>query len=153
MSIFLLFISVIIFGLVIYFMPKRISYFEMYTTALFSTVLQLITDIYLEFKYNFYWYFSPGVDYITLWVVFWIYPSVNIIFLNFYPTNKKFSTSVYYILGWTLFALVYEWFAVNSSLFQYNGWKLWYSALIYPFLYLLLYINWKIIRRLYRLSL
>ncbi|WP_425435935.1 CBO0543 family protein [Metabacillus halosaccharovorans] len=125
----------------------------MYTTSLFSTVLQLITDIYLEFKHNFYWYFSPGVDYITLWVVFWIYPSVNIIFLNFYPTNKKFSTSVYYILGWTLFALVYEWFAVNSSLFQYNGWKLWYSALIYPFLYLLLYINWKIIRRLYRLSL
>ncbi|MBU7594603.1 hypothetical protein FVO58_19105 [Metabacillus halosaccharovorans] len=150
---FLLFISVIIFGLIIYFMPKRISYFEMYTTSLFSTVLQLITDIYLEFKYNFYWYFSPGVDYITLWVVFWIYPSVNIIFLNFYPTTKKFSTSVYYILGWTLFALVYEWVAVNSGLFQYNGWKLWYSALIYPFLYLLLYINWKIIRRLYRLSL
>ncbi len=150
---FLLFISVIIFGLVIYLMPKRISYFEMYTTSLFSTVLQLITDIYLEFKYNFYWYFSPGVDYITLWVVFWIYPSVNILFLNFYPTNKKFSTSVYYILGWTLFALVYEWVAVNYGFFQYNGWKLWYSAIIYPFLYLLLYINWKIIRRLYRLSL
>ncbi|WP_319005799.1 CBO0543 family protein [Metabacillus niabensis] len=125
----------------------------MYTTSLFSTVLQLITDIYLEFKYNFYWYFSPGVDYITLWVVFWIYPSVNILFLNFYPTNKKFSTSVYYILGWTLFALVYEWVAVNYGFFQYNGWKLWYSAIIYPFLYLLLYINWKIIRRLYRLSL
>ena len=153
MSIFLLFISIIIFGLVIYFMPKRISYFEMYTTSLFSTVLQLITDIYLEFKYNFYWYFSPGVDYITLWVVFWIYPSVSIIFLNFYPTSKKFSSSVFYILGWTLFAVVYEWIAVNTSLFHYNGWKLWYSAIIYPFLYLLLYLNWKIIRRLYRLSL
>ncbi|PMC33959.1 hypothetical protein CJ195_25550 [Bacillus sp. UMB0899] len=150
---FLLLFSVIIFGLIIYFMPKKISYFEMYTTSLFSTVLQLITDIYLEFKYHFYWYFSPGVDYITLWVVFWIYPSVSIIFLNFYPTSKKFSSSVYYILGWTLFAVVYEWFAVNTNLFHYNGWKLWYSAIIYPFLYLLLYLNWKIIRWLHQMSL
>jgi len=133
-------------------MPKRISFFEMYTTSLFSTVLQLITDIYLEFKFNLYWYFNPGIDYITLWVVFWIYPSVNIIFLNFYPASKKFSTSLYYILGWTLFALAYEWTALNTGFFHYNGWKLWYSALIYPVLYSLLLINWKIIRWLHRMS-
>ncbi|OLS39306.1 hypothetical protein BTR25_12740 [Bacillus sp. MRMR6] len=129
-------------------MPKRISYMEMYTTSMFSTVLQLITDIYLEFKYRLYWYFSPGIDNLTLWYVFFIYPAVNIIFLNFYPRLATLSKQILYILGWSAFALAYEWIAVQTEVFQYNGWKLWYSMLIYPLLYLLLLFNWLIIKTL-----
>ncbi|WP_374703445.1 CBO0543 family protein [Bacillus sp. Marseille-P3661] len=119
----------------------------MYTTSLFSTVLQLITDIYLEFKYRLYWYFSPGVDSETLWFVFWIYPAVNIIFLNFYPTRKgTLKKKLFYTIGWSGFAIVYEWVAVQVGIFQYNGWKLVYSIPIYPLLFLLLFINWSIIK-------
>lgn len=150
MIIILLLVGTILsFGLIVYLMPKKISLFEMYTTSLFSTVLQLITDIFLEFKYNLYWYFNPGVDFLTLWVVFWIYPAVNIIFLNFYPKSAKPLKKIIYILGWTAFALAYEWVAVQTELFNYNGWKLSYSAMIYPFLYILLLINWKLIRHLH----
>ncbi|WP_163537425.1 CBO0543 family protein [Gracilibacillus sp. YIM 98692] len=147
---YLLFISVLVFGLVVYFMPKKITYFEMYTTSLFSTVLQLIIDVYLEFKYDLYGYFSPGVDYITLWVVFWIFPTVNIIFLNFYPKSRTLLCKVFYILGWSAFAITYEWFAVyHSDFFYYNDWKLLYSVPIYPILYILILLNWKIIKTLH----
>ncbi|WP_369009376.1 CBO0543 family protein [Desertibacillus haloalkaliphilus] len=129
-------------------MPKKISFFEMYTTSLFSTVLQLITDVYLEFKYRLYWYFSPGVDFITLWVVFVIFPAVNIMFLNFYPQNSKPLVKVFYILGWSTFAVAYEWIAVQTELFHYNGWKLIYSIPIYPLLFILILLNWKLIRKL-----
>ncbi|WP_208588622.1 CBO0543 family protein [Gracilibacillus suaedae] len=132
-------------------MPKKISYYEMYTTSLFSTVLQLITDVYLEFKYRLYWYFSPGVDYITLWVVFWIFPAVNIMFLNFYPKTGTLLIKSLYILGWSLFAISYEGVAVyQSDFFHYNGWKLVYSVPVYPVLYILLLLNWKIINKLHR---
>jgi hypothetical protein len=143
-----LFISMVIFGIIIWFMPKRISLLEMYTTSLFSTVLQLITDIYLEFKYRLYWYFSPGVDYITLFVVFWIYPAVNIMFLNFYPQHKNRISKTLYILGWSAFALAYEWVATQTGLFHHNGWNLLYSIPIYPLLYLLLLFNWELINKL-----
>ncbi|QNF30086.1 MULTISPECIES: CBO0543 family protein [Metabacillus] len=134
-------------------MPKKMTYFEMYTTSLFSTVLQLITDIYLEFKFHLYWYFSPEVDNETLWFVFWIYPAVNIIFLNFYPIGTSLlRKQLIYILGWSTFAIAYEWTAVQTGIFQYNGWKLWYSMLIYPLLYILLFINWSIIKKLHRLA-
>ncbi|MGM0899517.1 MAG: CBO0543 family protein [Bacillota bacterium] len=149
---YFLILSVVIFSVVVYVMPKRISLLEMYATSLFSTVLQLITDVYLEFKYRLYWYFSPGVDYITLWIIFVIYPAVNIIFLNFFPLSKRLFVKAVYIFGWSVFAICYEWVAVHTGFFYYNGWKLVYSIPIYPLLYLFLLINWKLIKKLYRVS-
>ncbi len=148
-----LYVSVLIFGLVLLFMPKKRTYFEFYTTSLFSTVLQLITDAYLELKYLLYWYFRPGVDFETLWFVFWIYPAVNMIFLNFYPVGSGFlRKKLIYILGWCSFSILYECIAVKTGIFHYNGWKLWYSIPIYPFLYFLLIINWTIIKKLHDLA-
>jgi hypothetical protein len=112
-----LFISMVIFGIIIWFMPKRISLLEMYTT-------------------------SP------LFVVFWIYPAVNIMFLNFYPQQKNRMIKTLYFTGWSAFALAYEWLATKTGLFHHNGWNLIYSIPIYPFLYLLLLINWKLINKL-----
>lgn len=120
----------------------------MYTTSLFSIVLQLITDIYLEFKYKLYGYFSPGPDYITLWIVFIIYPAVNIIFLNYFPITGSLFRKIIYILIWSAFAIGYEWLATKTGLFYYTGWKLWYSIPVYPILYLLLLFNYKLIKRL-----
>jgi len=151
-SYYFLFISILTFGFIIYFMPKQITWFEMYTTSLFSTVLQLITDIYLEFKYRLYWYFSPGVDFMTLWVVFCIFPAVNIIFLNFYPQSKNLLNKLLYIFGWSTFSIAYEWISVKTGLFHYNGWKLLYSVPIYPVLFVLILINWKIIKKLNSLT-
>lgn len=148
MAILLLFISVLAFSLIVYYMPKHLTKLEMYATSLFAAVLQLLTDTFLEFKYDLYGYFTEGVDWITLWVIFIVYPCVNIIFLNFFPSQGKLSDKGLYIIAWSAFAVVYEWIAVHTEYFYYNEWELLYSVPIYPVLYFLLFLNWRFIQKL-----
>lgn len=127
-----LLISIVIFNVFAYFMPKRMTKLEMYTTSLFSAFFQLIVDIYLDLKYHLYGYFGEGVDNETILVILGVFPAVNIIILNYFPYGKELKKQSYYILLWSLFLLFYEWGAVKLGYFYYNGWKLWYSALCYP---------------------
>lgn len=140
--------SIVLF--IIYFlkMDKKISYLEMYTTSIFSIVLQLLTDTFLEFKYKLYGYFDKGVDYETLVIIFFVFPAVSSIFLNHFPLKKHFYIKTIYILAWTLFSTLYEWICVKTDAFYYEKWELWYSALIYPFIYLIIIGNFLLIRKL-----
>lgn len=144
--------SIIIALAIFIMMPKKISYIEMYTASLFSIVFQLITDILLEFKYNLYGYFNEGVEYRTFWVVFGVYPLFTMIFLNYFPYGKRKLIKVGYIIAWTIFALIYEYISVQVGAFYYNNWKLMYSALTYPIVYLVIYYNFIIIRKLLLLN-
>ncbi|MEK4870696.1 hypothetical protein [Niallia sp. FSL W8-1348] len=47
-----LFVTVIIFNLIAYLIPKRISPMVLLATTLFAMYLQLITDVYLGLKYH-----------------------------------------------------------------------------------------------------
>jgi hypothetical protein len=142
--------SVVVFNMVVYFMPKKIPRIELYTTSLFAAVFQLTADIVLGFKYHAYWYFGKGVDFGTFLIIFGLYPQVNMIFLNFFPYNKKHK--LIYILGWSVFALFYEWLIVKINVFHYGVWKLWYSIPVYPLLYFILFLNLLFIRRLNRMK-
>jgi hypothetical protein len=141
-------ISAFIFMVIAYFIHKRISYVEMYTVILFSAVFQLIVDILLEFKYELYGYFDKGVDYQTFIFIFMIYPPLTVIFLNYFPLGRGSIILSLYFLGWVIFAIVYEYLAVQVGAFYYTNWKLWYSAIIYPFVYLLITLNFLFIRKL-----
>jgi len=141
-------ISAFIFMVIAYFIHKRISYMEMYTAVLFSAVFQLIVDILLEFKYELYGYFDKGVDYQTFIFILMIYPSLTVIFLNYLPLGRGKIIFILYMLGWIIFAIIYEYFAVQVGAFYYVNWKLWYSAIIYPFVYLLIVLNFLFIRKL-----
>lgn len=127
-----LLVSVAIFNLIAYFMPKRMTKLEMYTTSLFSAFFQVMVDVYLDLKYDLYGYFEKGVQFRTSFVIFGIFPAVNIIILNYFPFHDDVKRKGIYILAWTVFLLFYEWGSVKSGYFYYNGWKLWYSALCYP---------------------
>jgi len=75
---------------------------------------------------------------------------VNAIFLNYYPFVKTKFYKCRYIIGWTAFCLVYEVAALRSGFFYYTKWKLWYSALSYPILLLMVLGNYKLIEWLHR---
>jgi len=145
---FFLICSVLFFNIVAYFMPKKISRIELYTTSLFATVLQLTADIVLGFKYNLYWYFTKGVDSETFLIIFGLYPQVSMVFLNFFPYHRKLILKISYIIGWSAFAIFYEWLIVKTNIFHYGGWKLWYSIPIYPILYFILLLDLLFIRRI-----
>ncbi|WP_235252682.1 hypothetical protein [Niallia circulans] len=57
---------VILFNAIAYFIPKRLTAIELLTTTLFATFLQLVTDTFLDLKYDLYGYFRIGVDWESL---------------------------------------------------------------------------------------
>lgn len=146
-----LLISVIVFNLVAYFIPKGITTIEIYSTSLFAMFFAISVDMYLDVKYQLYWYFGREVDWATLIVLFGTYPAVNIIFLNFLPSESKLSKKIGYIAVWSVFLTIYEWSAVYVGEFlHYGKWSIWYSALAYPIILTVLALNLALIRRLFK---
>lgn len=133
-----LILSVTVFNLIALFIPKRISGIEIITTTLFALYLEALVNIFLDFKYDLYGYFSKGVDWRGLLYGFGIFGQVSIVYLNYFPYNKKLMNKIIYIIGWSVFAYIYELLFLWSKTYYYNGWKYWYSLIIYPILYLIL---------------
>lgn len=145
---FHLYASILIFNLAAYLMPKRLSRVEIYATSLFALVLQSTTDVYLDLGYDLYGYFNRGPDILTMLPVFGIYPALGTIFLNYYPYRGNACSKGLYILGWTLFSVVYERTAIHAGWFYFNGWTSLYSAVAYPLIYLILARNLRLLRKL-----
>jgi hypothetical protein len=145
-----LILSVIVFNLIAILIPKRISSIEILTTTLFSLYLETMSNVFLDLKYDLYGYFTKGVNWESLLYVLGIYPSVNIMFLNYFPHKKKLLSIAMYILGWSFFAYIFELLFLWSKTFYYNGWKFWYSIIIYPILYIILVCFYKYVNFLLR---
>ncbi|WP_409300543.1 CBO0543 family protein [Peribacillus sp. SCS-155] len=138
----------VVLVVVIIFMPKRISYGEMYVTSYFATFLAAMADMYLDLKWDLYGFFFKGVDlwYIPVFIV--VYPAANILYLNFFPHVRSKRKQALYILFCSGLCLLFEWMVRKTILFYYHGWKLQYSAIAYPILFFLLVLNLWVIRKL-----
>lgn len=145
-----LLLSILVLNGIAFWIPKKLTRHEIYVTSLFAGALAIITDTYLDLKHDLYGYFHVGPDYEVLLVLFGLYPAYNVIYLNLFPYMKGlYAKAVYLLLNW-LFCLFYEWLSVQPfGFFYYNGWKLWYSALVYPFLLVTLLGHLLFVRQLY----
>jgi len=141
--------SLVVFYAIAIFMPKRISWLDIWSIVLLSLLLETFSDMTLDLKLNLFGYIAPGIQWTGFLPIF-LYPPVNSIFINYYPFQRKKNRQCIYILGWTAFCLVYEVAALKSGFFYYISWKLWYSALSYPVLLLIVFWNFKFTRWLKR---
>jgi hypothetical protein len=145
----LMWLTIFILNGLVFLVRKRLSSIEMYTTSLFSIYLALFADSVLGGMFKLYSYFEAGVEWIDFVGAIGIYPAVNILFLALFPTGKSWIRKGMYILGWTLFALSFEYVASRySTFFQYSGWKLIYSVPVYPVLYGILLYNFRLVKKL-----
>jgi hypothetical protein len=128
--------------------PKQVKLSELYATSFFAVCFAVIADVYLDVKLDLYGFFQKGVDWSYLPIFFIDYPAANILFLRFFPLEKSMIKKTVYILGWSLGTLAMEQISLHTDLFYYHGWKWWYSAIAYPFIYSLLFLNLKITRKL-----
>ncbi|WP_407647395.1 CBO0543 family protein [Gracilibacillus salitolerans] len=144
----LIFVIFILFNLIAFFVPRRLSKIEIYATSIFAFVYGLSTDIILNLHYHLYGYFQEGFDWLGLLGIILYFPSISFLFLNFYPSNRKIWNKILYILLWSAFSTFFEWVSLQTEFFYYTSWKLWYSALLYPFIFLILIIHWKFIQKL-----
>jgi hypothetical protein len=143
---YLAWVTLSVLAIVVAIMPKKLSALELYSTSFFALCLAVVGDTYLSLIKHLYGYFEKGPQPMSLLFSLVTYPAVNMIFLNFYQYLNRFGYKLLYIVGWWIFAMSYEFLALRMGLFYYSGWKWWYSALIYPMLYLILLLNLQLVR-------
>ncbi|MBA2870234.1 hypothetical protein HNQ85_000492 [Anoxybacillus calidus] len=140
-----LFISIFIFNLVAFLMKKKLSPYEYYSSILFSLFVSEFVDRFTD-KYNWYYFFEPYfIEGKTLLVVFGIYPAATMLIINWYPYHGSKKAKILYLLLWSIFSTFYEWIALKANFLHHNKWNLWYSAILYPFLYGMLIWHLKFI--------
>jgi hypothetical protein len=144
----LIYIIFIIFNLIAFVAPKRISKVEIYATCFFAYAYGLTTDLIFDMHYDLYGYFQKGFQWIGLLGIILYFPSISLLFLNFYPVGKRVIIKALYIILWSLFSVTFEWISLHTGFFYYNGWKLWYSAILYPIIFSVLLINMRFIQRI-----
>ncbi|WP_248925981.1 CBO0543 family protein [Paenibacillus hamazuiensis] len=143
-----LFGSILVLNTLAYFVPKKMTWPQLYLTTFFSFCLQQLADLILNIKYDLYGFFQKGVDWASFLPIFGLFPAVSILFLNLFPYNAGIGRKTLYLLGWSAFSISYEACALKAGWFYYNGWKLSYSALIHPWLFLLLLWHFRIVQRI-----
>jgi hypothetical protein len=141
-----LYTSVVIFNLIAILMKKKLTPIEFYCTILFGLFNSEVADRFTD-KYDAYWFFDPWfIELESLWVLFGIYPAAAMIIVNWYPYNGSIYKKLLYFLGLTVFSSFYEWLSLKAGFFHYHHWKLWYSVILYPFLYSTLFLNLWFVR-------
>ncbi|MBV7504383.1 hypothetical protein KW850_03780 [Bacillus sp. sid0103] len=144
-------VSVIIINVILLKVRKRLSKSEMLQVWLFSSMFQLLFDVFVSLKYQGYWYFNKGVDWESLPVYLCLVPPVNIIFLNVYPLKSSFTKQFLFFLAWNVIIVIYEVLTLLPEpwgYFHYGWWRLYHSVMINPFLLLILLGYYKLICRL-----
>lgn len=132
-----LLLSVLVFNFVAFKINKRLSLSQIVQIWTFTIAFQLLFDLIVEFKYQSYWYFAPGVDWSGLIPRTILVPPVNIIFLNLYPFNNSARKRAGFLVSFVLFIVLYELVAMLPEpwgYFRYGWWKIWYSAILDPIL-------------------
>jgi hypothetical protein len=145
-----LLISVLIFNLVAFKVNKRLTTSQIVQIWTFTIAFQMLFDLIVEFKYQSYWYFSPGVDWVGLIPRTVLIPPVNMIFLNLYPFEKRVIKKILYFFSFVILILIYEFLTMLPEpwgYFHYGWWKIWYSAIVDPIILICLlgfykWIDW-----------
>lgn len=144
----LIYLFFILLNIIAFFIPKRLSKIEIYASTMFALFLGTNTDLLLGRYFHLYSYFGKGIELKAFIGQYLYFIPINILFLNFYPEPKGRKAKIGYFLSWSIFSVCFEWIATQTVFFNYHGWKLWYSALAYPFIYVILISNLKLIKRI-----
>lgn len=147
------FLSSFALAFVAYIIPKKMKPYEIYTTSIFATLFGLLVDTVLAVKYKLYVLDRPGIQIPPLIGQVVLYFSTSIILLNLYPYDKPIKWKAGYILGFTFCTLVFEFISYKAGFIKYHEWKIWYSALSYPFLICFLVLHYHFFQWLVKRSL
>ncbi|MGM0921475.1 MAG: hypothetical protein ACQEWW_09670 [Bacillota bacterium] len=118
---------------------------------LFTIAFQSTFDVFVEIKYDGYWYFDKDIEWFDLLPHLFLIPPVNMMFLNWYPFKRSMYVKVFYIFFWVVGILIYESLTLLPQpfgYFNYGWWKLLYAAILDPLLFIFLLLFYKFICKL-----
>lgn len=124
----------------IWYMPKRMTHKEIYTTWAVLSMLSLSVDTLFGHsgEITLLHFQEPGLHVSDLLIEIMLAPSFGIIFSNYMP--ERLGAFIQYTVGWIAFSTLYEWVTVQIDFLVYDGWKLWYSTVIYAITFV--FIRW-----------
>lgn len=120
----LFWVTIVVLNTLAFLIPKPLPSWQLYATSIFAVMFQFSVDTYLDLKLDLYGYFNKGVDNLGFVVEYGIFPAVNILFLCGWVKRKACWDKFRYILICTCISTGYEFCALKSGYFYYNGWKL-----------------------------
>jgi len=135
-----LIVAIILFNLLLFIFNIKFSKQQIAHIWMFTAAFQAAFDIYIDIKYQGYWYFTKSADWASLPTYLVLVQPVNVLFLNYYPFQGCKRKKIKYVLCWEVALLIYELITLLPEpwgYFHYGWWNLFYSALVNP---LLLYI-------------
>ncbi|WP_235998278.1 hypothetical protein [Heyndrickxia sporothermodurans] len=141
-------LAIIIFNSIAFiFTKKRQTTNQIIHIIVFTIALQSLFDLFIEFKYQGYWYFSKKVDFSGLIAHLFVVPPVNIMFLKWYPFRLSIKKRILYIVIWEVITLTYELITLLPEpwgYFHYGWWNLGHTIIVNPILFIILikYYKW-----------
>ncbi|SFI36430.1 hypothetical protein SAMN02799624_00610 [Paenibacillus sp. UNC496MF] len=113
----------------------------------FTMAFQLLFDLLFDFKFKGYWYFEKNsVDWTAFLARTLLIPPVNLLFLGFFPSERRFLAKAGYLAAWTAAILGYELLTMLPAPWGYfhYGWRnIGYSAVVDPILFFMLLFYYR----------
>lgn len=143
----ILIISILLFNIVAILMKKHLKNSEIYTTVIFALFWSTFVDLFANFRFKAWGFFEPEkTEFSAGLIIFGIYPAVAAIIINWYPYKSKWWLKTAYLIGWSVFSTIYEWVTMKVGILWHNNWDLFYSFLLYPFIYYFLVVHVRFYR-------
>jgi hypothetical protein len=117
----------------IFWLPRRFPHTLTIVIVLFSLSLEKAADLILEYPPYSLYYLNDKPEYELFdLITCFLYPASGYLFLYYYDKwNIRNFKNFYYIVGWSIFAVLFEWITVITGVFVYQGWTLFYSFPVY----------------------
>lgn len=147
----ILYSSVILLNFFAYKKVKKLSGNIILHIWIFTCAFQILFDVFIDIKYQGYWYVTKGVDWSAFPAYTVLIPPVNLLFIQYFPFHQSWVRKIVYITGWEICLLLYEYLATMPEpwgFFHYGWWTLWHSAFVNPLLLLILLGYYKLVTRL-----
>lgn len=128
-----LIISAIVFSLLTVLVPKRLSKIEMYASTFSALYIQLLVDVYLHIKLRWYYYLRQEVMEWSTMLVIPIFIGVNILFLNYFPSDSTRKKQALYITICVGISIIYEFFANQFTMLNYRVEIMVFSFVLFSF--------------------
>ncbi|MFD0825877.1 hypothetical protein ACT8ZR_09380 [Neobacillus sp. M.A.Huq-85] len=142
-----LIIAIIIVNFIAFYTNTRLTANQIVHIWTFTIAFQMNFDFYIDMEYKGYWYFTKNADWKELPTNIMLVPPVNMIFLNFFPFQKRIIKKVIFFIVFLIGMLIYEVIALLPEpwgYFHFGWWNLGYSVILDPILLLILlgYYKW-----------
>lgn len=140
-------VTILIFNSIAFLMRKRLKFSELYATVTFALVADTLSDLYASFNFKAWGFFEPAkAELTTMFIILGIYPAAAAMIINWYPYESAWWKKIIYLMCWSVFSTAYEWLTLVTGILWHKNWNLFYSFLIYPFIYYMLIVHIRIYR-------